>query len=246
MPATTGISAVPIGRPGLEAQLGTVPTFYLSDSARADAKGTATPQLAALLELDRFIHLPGLVFGGRMFGPNGDTLVEPYVGYRAKIAEDFAVGGGVFGTAKRSEARLASYHGTRIGGELQLDAKLWEPASWFALHGQAALSATRIEASGTYCVNDMGIAIDCDVEDTTLNTMISGQQEGVYPAATGTAVFDFGRDSTRRFRGVRLAALAAAGTMPLVRDGEKTATGMYTTFGLTLTLTLALADGDPQ
>src|SRR5262245_28306733 len=85
MPATTGYSAVPINRPGLEGQLGFVPGFYLSQSAVNAGKGTPMAQLALLLELDRLIHLPGLVFGGRIFGNNGDTPAEPYLGYRHQL-----------------------------------------------------------------------------------------------------------------------------------------------------------------
>ena len=246
MPATTGISAVPVGQPGIEAQAGSVPSFYLSQSARDDAKGASIGQLSAVLELDRFIRLPGLIFGGRVFGPAGDTLAEPYLGYRAKVGDTFALGGGVFGTAKGSQMRLASYRGSRFGGEAALDAKVWEPTTWFALHAQAAVSATHISASGTYCIDMNGIAKDCDEENPAMNTMINGSTEGVYPAAAGTLAFDFGRDVSRRFRGARLAALGAVGRMPLVRDGEKTGDGTYATFGLTLTLSLALADGEPD
>lgn len=246
MPSTTGISAVPVGQPSIEAQAGSVPSFYLSQSARDDAKGTAILQLSALLELDRFIRLPGLVFGGRIFGPTGDTLAEPYLGYRAKLGDAFAIGGGVFGTAKGSQIRLASYRGSRLGGEAAFDVKAWEPTSWFALHAQAAVSATRISASGTYCVDGSGIAKDCDEENPAMNTMVSGSTEGVFPAAAATLAFDFGRDVGRQFRGVRLAALGAVGRMPLVRDGVKTGDGTYTTLGLTLTLSLAIADGEPD
>lgn len=247
MPATTGISAVPVGQPSIEAQVGSVPSFYLSQSAVDRAQGTAIPQASALVELDRFIRLPGLIFGGRIFGPSGDTLVEPYVGYRAKLRDGLAIGGGAFGTTKGSQMRLASYRGSRLGGEAAVDVTAWEPASWFAVHAQAAVSATRIAASGTYCIDPAtGIARDCDEEHPAMNTMVSASTEGVFPAAAATLALDFGRDAGRQFRGMRLAALGAIGRMPLVRDGVKTGDGTYTTVGLTLTLSLALADGEPD
>src|SRR4029079_1183805 len=125
---------------------------------------------------------------------------------------------------KRAEKNLASYHGTRIGGEGAIDATLWEPAAWFALHSQAALSLTRVFASGTYCVDAQGVAKECET-DPMKNTMVSGEQTGFYPSAVGTGALDFGRDVNRRFGGVRLALMAGGGAMPLVRDGVKIDTG---------------------
>lgn len=243
-PATTGVSAVPVGQPAIEGQIGPVPAFHLSQSTKNSAAGAPVFQVLALLELDRFIRLPGLIFGGRLFGGTGDTLLEPYLGYRTKLGDRFAIGGGVYGTAKRSTVRLASYHGTRIGGEAQFDAKLWHPLSWFQLHAQVAIQATRIFASGTYCVDPMGLGKDCNEEMPMMNTMVSGEQEGVYPAATTTLGFDLGRDQGRRFRGARIALLGAIGTMPLVENGVKVDSGVYGMFGATLSLSLGLADGD--
>ncbi|HUS29723.1 MAG TPA: hypothetical protein VMZ53_14565, partial [Kofleriaceae bacterium] len=157
-PATTGVSAIPAGRPSLDAQVGTVPAFYASQSAQNEAKGAAVAQAGFLLEPDRYLKLPGLVIGGRLYGQSGDTLGEPYVGYRANIDESIAVGGGVYGSAKRSTKQLASYHGTRVGAEAGIDAELSSLTSWLTLHTQASLAATRIMTSGTYCVDPMGIA----------------------------------------------------------------------------------------
>ena len=50
MPATTGISAVPAARPGMEAQAGFVPAYFLSTSVQDEAQGTVTSQLSALVE----------------------------------------------------------------------------------------------------------------------------------------------------------------------------------------------------
>ena len=239
MPATTGVSAVPIGRPGGEAQLGPVPGFFLSSSAREQAQGAPIMQASAVFEPDRWIGLPGLVLGARLFGQSGDTPGEPYVGYRRQVGDGLAIGGGVYGTTKRSSKQLASYRATRAGGEAALDATLWEPTSWLGVHVQGAAAATYIDATGTYCVDTMGIAKDCNVDDTSLNTMISGEQSGVYPAGTGTIALDIARGTDSVFAGARLAFLGAVGTMPLVRDGEKTGSDVYAAIGFTLTLGLA-------
>src|SRR4029078_13181508 len=77
MPATTGISAVPVDRPGLELQVGFTPGVYLSQSAVGSARAAPIAQIAALLELDRVIRLPGLLFGARVFGPEGAGMLEP-------------------------------------------------------------------------------------------------------------------------------------------------------------------------
>ena len=235
MPATTGVSAVPIGRPGAEVQVGPVPGFYLSSSAHAEGRGASIMQASAMLEPDRLLKLPGLVLGARLYGNEGDTPGEPYIGYRRAVRDDLAIAGGVYGTSKRSEERLASYHATRIGGELALDAKLWE-SEWFGFHLQAAASATRIDADGQYCVDAMGVAMDCDVDNPSSNMLIDGKQTGVYPAATGTVALDFAKGRDGVFDGARLGFMVALGSMPLLRDGEKTGSEMYTAAGLTLTL----------
>ena len=238
MPATTGVSAVPINRPGGEVQLGPVPGFFLSSSAHAESKGTPIMQASAIVEPDRWLHVPGLVLGARLFGQSGDTPGEPYIGYRRKLREDLSIGGGVYGTSKRSTAKLASYHATRVGGELALDAQLLE-SEWFGFHLQGAVAATHINASGEYCVDMMGIAKDCDVENPAMNTMIDGKQSGVYPAATGSLALDFAKGRDGMFDGARLALLIATGSMPMLANGEKTGTETYASLGLTLTLGIA-------
>ena len=107
-PATTGVSAVPAGRPSVDGQIGTVPAFYASQSAQNDAKGAAVPQLGAIVEPDRWLKLPGLVVGGRIYGNSGDTLGEPYIGYRMHTDDRLSVGIGAYGSAKRSTKKLAS------------------------------------------------------------------------------------------------------------------------------------------
>src|SRR4029079_9394714 len=116
-----------------------------------------------------------------------------------------------------------SYHATRIGAEVAADGRLWAPSPWFAVHVQAAVAATRIVASGTYCADVDAKAIACS-EDPAVNTFIDGNLSGVFPAATATLAFDFARRPNGFFHGARLAVLMAMGQMPLVRNGIKEAT----------------------
>jgi hypothetical protein len=238
MPATTGVSAVPINRPGAELQVGPVPGFFLSSSANAKAEGAPIMQASAIVEPDRLLRLKGLVLGARLFGQSGDTPGEPYIGYRRTVREGLALAGGLYGTSKRSAQKLASYHATRIGGEAALDAQLFE-SEWFGFHLQGAVTATRIDATGEYCVDAMGIAKDCNVDDPAMNTMVNGEQEGIYPAATASLALDFaaGRDGV--FNGARLALMFATGSMPIMANGEKTGSDVYAAAGLTLTLGIA-------
>jgi hypothetical protein len=237
MPATTGVSAVPIGHPGADIQGGAVPVFFMSKAAQGAAHGDIVPQLGALLEPDRWLKLPGLVLGARMFGKSGDTLGEPYVGYRTRLGDRVSIGGGAYGTAKRSTAKLATYHATRIGAEAQVDANLWQVTSWLSFHAQGAASATRIMASGTYCVDVVGAAKDCSVDQPSSNEMISGKQTGIYPAATGTLSMA-STHGNGFIRGASVSLLGSAGVMPLVKDGMKVGSGVYEGVGILLTLGL--------
>jgi len=234
-PATTGFSAIPAGRPSVDAHFGTVPAFYASQSAQNEAKGAPVAQAGFLVEPDRWLKLPGLVIGGRLYGQSGDTLGEPYVGYRAQVDEHISVAGGVYGSAKRSTRQLASYHGTRVGAEAGVDAQLAALASWLTFHTQASLAATRVMTSGTYCVDPMGIAKDCDQDMPATNNMITGKQSGVYPSGTATLSLAAAK-SSGLFRTAQLSVLGSVGTMPLVKDGAKQGSGTYTGIGLMLTI----------
>src|SRR5262245_1112026 len=84
-PATTMGSARPAERPSIDAQAGFVPGHYLSESVRAEPEGTGIGQISALFEPDHVIGIPGLILGARLFGQDGDTPVEPMIGYRAAL-----------------------------------------------------------------------------------------------------------------------------------------------------------------
>jgi hypothetical protein len=241
MPATTAVSAVPTGSPGVEAQFGAIPSFFLSRAAQGQEGGAGVFQLSALIEPDRWINLPGLFAGARVFGQDNDSPGEPYLGYRRHIGSGISLGGVVYGTAKTTQRQLASYHATRVGAEVMGDATLWEPVSWIALHAQAALAATHLSADGTYCVDAMGIAKDCDTGPGATNTMVDGAVSGTFPTGTGTLALDIGRNSAGIFHSARLALLGSVGEMPLLNNGMQTSTGRYEMLGFSLTLGLGAA-----
>jgi hypothetical protein len=241
MPTTTGMSAVPAQRPGAEAQLGIVPAYFLSSSVQKP-HGAATTQLELVLEPDRWFNAPGLVIGGRLFGQADDTPGEPLLGYRAKLSEDLSIAGVVYGTSKRSTQKLASYHATRIGGELAVDANTIAIASWLAMHVQAAFSATRVSASGTYCVDANGVGKDCDQMNQANNTMIDGHLSGVYPSGTGSITLDVGRRESGILHGARLALMGSTGWMPTATNGIQGDSQAFFSLGLSLTLGLGKSE----
>lgn len=241
MPATTGLSAVPAGRPGVEAQLGAVPGYFLSSATEEPShRGNPTAQLLALVEPDHWLGTRGLVLGAHGWGRSGDSALEPFLGYRLRIDDRFAFAFAGYGTQLRGAERGASYRATRIGGEAAVDARMLELARWLAVHGQAAVSTTYVDASGTYCASPDGLGVDCGQNDS--DRVVDGTVHGVFAAATGTLAVDFGRLSAGSFHSVRLALLGAAGFMPQLRDGMETGSTRYLSLGLTLTLGLGSAE----
>ncbi len=237
MPATTGISAMPIGRPGMEAQVGVIPGFHASQSAQNEAKGDSISALSVLLDPDRWLGVKGFLVGGRMFGQSGDRPIEPYIGYRRRLVEAISVGAVFFGSTKRTE-NYANYHGVRLGGEALLDVELYSPNPWSRIHAQGAVQVARDLASGVYCVDSEGVGIDCD-EDPANNTVISGKFVGFYPSATATLAVDVGKH-VGVFDSLRIALLGTAGQMPLVLNGEENGTGNYYKIGLSLSVAFGL------
>lgn len=237
MPATTGISAMPIGRPGMEAQVGVMPGFYASQSAQNEAKGDTMSSLSLLLDPDRWLGVKGLLVGGRIFGNEGDRPIEPYIGYRRRLVEAISIGAVLFGSTKRTDS-AAKYHGVRFGGEALADIELYAPNPWSRLHAQGAVQVARDLASGVYCVDAEGVGTDCS-EEPANNTVITGKFVGVYPSATVTLAFDVGKH-VGVFDSLRLAILGSAGQMPLVLDGEENGTGNYYKVGLSLSVAFGL------
>ena len=236
MPATTGVSAVPANRPGVELQAGVMPAYFLSDSAREqdDHDTMPTQQLAALLEPDRILGTKGLIIGARSWGEEADAQLEPMIGVRRKLDDRFAVAGIAYGTrASGGFEGDASYSAFRAGGELAIDSTLIPLASWLAVHVQASVSATYLDAEGTYCVRADGQGTDCD--DKTMR--VDGTIEGVYTSATAGVAVDIGRRTHGTLHGIRLALMGAVGAMPKIRNGvQEPSADRYQSIGLSMTI----------
>jgi len=241
MPSTTGISAVPSGRPGVEAQIALVPGYYLSDATQAATnRGSPFGQLLGLVEPDRVIGVPGLIAGARHWGQHGDLTLEPFLGYRHRLDDDVSLAAIGYGTTMHGASNRASYSATRAGAELAADARMFAPARWLAFHGQAALSATYLDAHGSYCADRDGLGVDCSDDGTS--RVVDGTVRGLFVAATATAALDLARLPTGGFHGLRIALLGSVGVMPQVRDGRETDGVHYASLGLSLTLGLGSAE----
>lgn len=236
MPATTGVSAVPNGRPGVELQAGIMPATYLSDSVReSGSSGQPTQQVSAILEPARILGVNGLILGARSWGDGNDSPFEPMLGIRRKLDDTFSLAGIAYGTHAYGEDNGANYSANRVGGELELDAKVIPFGDWVAIHGQASVSATYLDATGTYCVSADSVAIDCDDTSRRVDTNI----EGVYAAATGGFSLDIARRPHGVVHNIRIAMLGSIGARPRIRDGiQQQSTDHYKSIGLSLTLGL--------
>ncbi|MGE0396944.1 MAG: hypothetical protein AB7T06_09520 [Kofleriaceae bacterium] len=233
-PATTGVSAIPVGRPGVELQAGIMPAFYLSDAANdgeGDSAGTA--QVHAIIEPDRLLGTKGLILGARKWGEDGDSPIEPMIGYRRKLDSAFSIAGIAYGGHADGSSSGASYQATRVGGELAVDAGLQSRWSWLSAHLMASASATYLDATGEYCVDMSGVAIDCD-EDSR---RVDGAVEGVYTAATAGVAIDIARRPQGSVQSIRLFLLGTIGMMPSLRDGKQMPSNNgYSSIGLGLSV----------
>lgn len=234
MPTTTGVSAIPNGRPGVEIQAGAMPSTYLSDSAsESTTNGEPTSQLSAVLEPARWLGVKGLILGVRSWGDDGDSPVEPMIGLRRRIDETFAVAGLVYGTRARGEENEASYAATRVGGELAADVRLIPFGGTVELHAQGSLAATYLDATGRYCVQPNGEATDCDTNTRRVDAAV----EGIYAAANGGFSLDVARREHGLIHNIRLAMLFSVGARPRIRDGiQEKSNDTFTSVGLSLTL----------
>jgi hypothetical protein len=234
MPATTGIAAVPAGRPGVELQGGLAPGYFLSAATQDAHRGSVSRQVAALIEPDRWLGTHGLIAGVRGgISDSDDRTAEPFLGLRERLSDDFAIAVIGHGTVIRGSDRGASYRATRFGGEIAVDARIIAPTSWLELHGQAAVSAVHLDAHGTYCAGDNGFGVDCQQDGH--DHVIDGTANGVFPAATGSLALDIARQAGA-FHGGRIALVGSTGLMPQVRDGMETASVRYHAVGLSLTV----------
>jgi hypothetical protein len=239
MPATTGLSAVPTNRPGVEVQTAVIPVFFLSDAAHGgDADAAASAQLSAIIEPDRLFGSKGLILGARTWGESGDSPFEPMIGLRRRLDETFAIAAVGYGTFVRGESGGASYAATRLGGEAAIDATIL-PLGYLEFHAQATLAATYFDARGQYCVSSNGEATDCD----QYSRLVDGDLAGVYTSATAGLSLDIARRPHGVLHGIRIAMMGAVGAMPRIRDGVQSASNdHYRSFGLSLTIGLGSED----
>lgn len=234
MPATTGVSAAPAGRPSVEVQAGAIPAYYLSTAARDTNYSEMAQQVSGLIEPGRWIGVPGLIAGLRSFGEGGDRTFEPMLGYRHRFSEQGAVAAIAYGTRANGRSNDAWYQATRVGGELAIDGTLFT-SRWASLHLQAAGAATYLSATGSYCTNTEGYGTDCQGDAT--DHRVAGEIEGLYTSATASIALGVadGRP-VGAFHGARLAFLTSVGHMPRLREGQQIDGTGYVTFGLSLTL----------
>jgi hypothetical protein len=245
-PAMTGVSSVPIGRPGLELQAAAVPGYFLSSGAREDPHGEAMSQLSAVLEPDELIHVPGLFAGGRYAGSSeSGAAVEPLLGYRRFLDEEQRFGLGAVGYLAYQSAELsaADFTALRGGLELGVDARLTAPSEYVELHANVGASFTAIDADGRYCAElDSGLGVDCASAPRPTAPRVDAALSGVFPSAHAGASVDFGRHLGGPFHGVKLAFDLAGGTLPTLLGGEQKSAKLYGASGLSLTLGLGAAE----
>ena len=235
MAATTGVVAVPAGRPSLEGSIGAMPGHYLSAGVQESPKGAGIGQAAIMVEPDSVIHVPGLIVGGRYVGSsNSGGYPEPMVGYRTYLGADhlLAVSAVGYATHGSGSQKDASYSATRGGAEAGIDFRVTPEFEWFELHLSAAASLTGISARGSYCVDaNRRYGMDCpDPPDP--QSRMEASAGGLYPSGVGSIAIDVGRRLKGEFHGGRLALMGGGGTMPRVVGGQQEGAQPYAAAGL--------------
>jgi hypothetical protein len=237
MPATTGLSAVPVGRPGLELQAAAVPGYFLSSAVEERAQGAAIGQLGLMFEPEKWLRTRGLSVGGRYVGnQGGDGYVEPMLRYRLALDDEerFSAAAVGFGTHARAERAGASYSATRGGVELALNARVTPRSRWAELHAALSAGATGLDAQGTYCLDgNQRFGVDCQTSSVASTRAEAG---GVYPSATAMLALHFARHLSGPLHGGTLGFLGSVGSMPRVESGMQADPALYTAAGLSLTL----------
>jgi hypothetical protein len=236
-PATTGFTARPMPRAGIDMQVGLVPGHNLSSSVVESPDGNSIKQLSAALQYDELIGLPGLVLGARLFGNEGDTPVEPVIGYRRELSDGVAsIGGFIYGTHAEHEEYGASYSATRLGGELSTDIRVIKNR-WLEPHLFGGLNVQHLSAEGTYCTDDMGQwAVDCAEPPDPPKPTATATARGTYPAGHVGVAVEVMRHRDSWFHGGRIAFSLAGGIMPHVESALQTDNESYFAAGLTLSV----------
>ena len=237
MAATTGVAAVPAGRPSFEGSIGAIPGHYLSAGVTETPKGAGIGQAAIMVEPDSIIHVPGLIVGGRYVGSStSGGYPEPMVGYRTYLGPDHllavsAIGYATHGSGTRNDASYSATHG---GAEAGVDFRVTPEFAWFELHLAAAASLTGVSARGNYCIDaNRRYGIDCP---DSSQSRIEASAGGLYPSGVGSIAIDVGRRLNGEFHGGRIALMGGGGTMPRVIGGQQEGAQAYAAAGLSVTV----------
>ena len=238
MPSMTMNSPIPSKRATFEMTGGLAPGFFLSQAAQSTSDGTAMAQSSVLLDIGKWTELEGLHIGGRLVdGGSGPLLGEPMIGYRMHLdeGERFSLGLTAFGSHSEGAADGASHEAIRFGLEAVVDARLTPPFPWIELHAQMGLSATGVLATGSYCVNDSGWGITCGERESS-NQRVSGELQGLQPAAFTGITLDLFQGFPMFFHGIRAGVFYAAGSMPTLRHGKQSEDHLWHMFGAQLSV----------
>ena len=237
VPIATGVSPIPRSRFDGELQLGAMPGYYLSAATVKDPKGAPLGQVSAVIEPGAIV--PGLIIGGRVFGPSHDSVADPLLGYRASFGEDRRISVAIVGFVSHSESseKGASYKATRGGGEVSGDLRLGRQRPWLEPHINLGLSVTGVSASGDYCEGTDGYGADCP-DPPALPILHHASASGVYPAATAGATLLIGRHHESWIHGARALILVGAGLMPRVMNDMQVGGQPYVSVGLALSISV--------
>jgi hypothetical protein len=240
MPASTGVSPVPVARPSFTGQLAVLPGYYLSSVVQEDAKGAAIGQAMLTFEPDRWLRAPGLVLGARSVGnEEAGVYGEPMIGYRAYLdqAERLSLGGVGYGTYANESRRGASYSAARGGAEGAVDFNVTGHSRIAELHVLASASLTALDADGEYCIDaNNRYGVDCPEPPDPVGTVVSASAKGLYPGFVGGLALDIGRGIPAVFHGIRLAGYAGGGTMPTVIGAQQESARSYASIGLSIAI----------
>ena len=235
VPGVTGASVLPRPSPGIEAQAGLLPGYFLSDAtADADTRGTTVSQVSGFVEPGKLIGVENLAVGVRHVSGGDDSgHFEPMLRYRHGLTDYFAVGVVGFGTHAKASYDQASYSMTRGGLEAGLDLRIVPKNHWAELHLLGGASAMGLSAQGHYCQRDDGYGTSCEGSPANASARI----EGIYPSVFGGISVDLA-NRLGFFHGLRAQALVATGTMPTVRFAEQMKAEGWSSFGLALSVAL--------
>jgi hypothetical protein len=236
VPIATGVSPIPRARFDGELQLGIVPGYYLGAATAKTPKAAPFGQASLLIEPG---FVPGLILGGRTFGPSYDSAADPLIGYRTSLGPDkrFALSAVGFGAHQSGSYQGATYDATRVGAEVTGDLRLGMQRPWFEPHLEMALSFTAISAKGDYCTDVDGYGTDCP-KPPALPLLHHAEASGAYPAVTVGATLLFAHHHESWFHGARALVLIGAGLMPRIVNEQQASAQPYASFGFALSISL--------